>query len=236
MSETTDVLIIGAGPVGMLLATELRRSGIDARVIETRAGRAFFVKALGVTARTLEVFEDLDIAREAIDAGVWLTGAETFQDGEPVFQCRSAARRIAVWRAIARPVRDRTHSGNDARATRRTRGIRLDPRELQEDVDGVSAQLQDAAGQTRELRCRWLVGCDGARSTVRRHLNLGFEGDQFPQTFMLADLDVDWNLPRGPMYRFNVMGASYAGRYCARCIARARIGAPLSSLDGTAVR
>ncbi|SAL47390.1 FAD-dependent monooxygenase [Caballeronia humi] len=208
MSETTDVLIIGAGPVGMLLATELRRSGIDARVIETRAGRAFFVKALGVTARTLEVFEDLDIAREAIDAGVWLTGAETFQDGEPAFRVEVPREGLPYGAlSLAQYETERILETTLARHGGHVEyGSTLVS--FREDVDGVSAQLQDAAGQTRELRCRWLVGCDGARSTVRRHLNLGFEGDQFPQTFMLADLDVDWNLPRGPMYRFNVMGAS----------------------------
>ena len=85
MFDSTDVLIAGAGPVGLMLAAELRRDGVNVRIIDAHDERAFFVKALGVTARTLEIFEDIGIARDAIDAGVWLTGADTYQDGAPAF-------------------------------------------------------------------------------------------------------------------------------------------------------
>src|SRR5262249_51969702 len=83
MQDTTDVLIVGAGPVGLLLATQLCRDRIDVCVIDQQAQRTFFSKALGITARTLEMFDDLGIADAAIDAGVWITGVETWQDGAP---------------------------------------------------------------------------------------------------------------------------------------------------------
>ncbi|MDR5739515.1 MULTISPECIES: FAD-dependent monooxygenase [unclassified Caballeronia] len=203
MPETTDVLIAGAGPVGLMLGAELRRDGVDVRVIDAQAGRSFFVKALGVTARTLELFDDLGVVHEAIDAGVWLTGADAYRDGAlasstPVpreglpYGALSLAQHETeriLERALAR------HGG------RVEYGATLV--DFKADADGVSCTVRTAAGDARELRCRWLVGCDGARSTVRRHLNVPFEGDQYPQTFMLADVDVDWHLPRGPMIRIS---------------------------------
>ncbi len=69
MKRTTDVLIAGAGPVGLLLAAELSRDGADVLLIERRTERSFFCKALGVTPRTLEIFDDLGMVQDAIDFG-----------------------------------------------------------------------------------------------------------------------------------------------------------------------
>jgi 2-polyprenyl-6-methoxyphenol hydroxylase-like FAD-dependent oxidoreductase len=82
--EDVDVLVVGAGPVGLLLGTELQRDGIGVSVIDGMPSRGFFCKALGITPRTLEIFDDLGIVDRAIAAGVWLTGVETWVDGAMV--------------------------------------------------------------------------------------------------------------------------------------------------------
>src|SRR5262249_28272757 len=69
-------------------------------------------------------------------------------------------------------------------------------------TDEVHAHLRGPQREAHTMHCRWLAGCDGSHSTVRAPLNLPYEGGRYPQTFVLADLDVDWELPRGPMYRF----------------------------------
>jgi threonine dehydrogenase-like Zn-dependent dehydrogenase len=83
MKTTTDVLIAGAGPVGLLLAAELSRDGVDVLLIERLITRSFFCKALGITPRTLEIFDDIGIAQDAIDSGVWLQGLSAFNAGIP---------------------------------------------------------------------------------------------------------------------------------------------------------
>ncbi|MDR5766533.1 MULTISPECIES: FAD-dependent monooxygenase [unclassified Caballeronia] len=210
MFDSTDVLIAGAGPVGLMLAAELRRDGVNVRIIDAHDERAFFVKALGVTARTLEIFEDIGIARDAIDAGVWLTGADTYQDGAPAFSAEVP--RAGLPYGALSLAQFETERILEAALARNGGHVEYGATliDFSESADAIDACVQDACGESRTVRCRWLVGCDGARSTVRRHLNVAFEGDQYPQTFMLADVDVDWNLPRGRMYRFNVSGEDRA--------------------------
>src|SRR5919199_4321740 len=81
MQTSVDVLIAGAGPVGLLLGVELQRQGVKHLLIEQRSERAYFCKALAVTPRTLEIFDDLGTLEEALDAGVWLTGVTFFTNG-----------------------------------------------------------------------------------------------------------------------------------------------------------
>jgi 2-polyprenyl-6-methoxyphenol hydroxylase-like FAD-dependent oxidoreductase len=208
MQDSTDVLIIGAGPVGLLLATELRRDGTDVIVIEQHPQRAYFCKALGVTARTLEIFEDIGIAGHAIDSGVWLTGVETWTDGAPVpAQSMLIPPQGLPYGSLSLAQYETERLLEAALAERGGHvdyGWTLDG--FTEADDAVLANLTGPNGESRTVRCRWLAGCDGAHSKVRSGLGLSFEGGQFPQTFALADLEVGWPLPRGPMYRFNWSG------------------------------
>jgi 2-polyprenyl-6-methoxyphenol hydroxylase-like FAD-dependent oxidoreductase len=80
MHCSTDVLVVGGGPVGLMLACELQRQGVDHLLVERTSQRSYFCKALGVTPRTLEIFEALGIVQIAIDHGVWLTGWTSFDN------------------------------------------------------------------------------------------------------------------------------------------------------------
>lgn len=204
-NDAPDVLIVGAGPVGLLLATELRRDGVDVRLVDRMPARIFYCKALGITPRTIEIFEDIGIARRAIEAGVWLTGVQTWQDGAPVpARSMSIQMQGLPYGSLSLAQFETERLLEAALATQGGHveyGVELV--EFEEREGMVHAQLTDPDGQTQTLRCRWLVGCDGAHSKVRSSLGLAFEGGQYPQTFALADLDVEWDLPRGPMYRFD---------------------------------
>lgn len=201
METKVDVLVVGAGPVGLHLAGALCRAGVSVALVDAMTERSFFCKALGITARTLEIFDDFGIAQDAIDAGVWLTAMAVFTDGTPgpvmtipedlPFGSLSLAQ-IETERLLETNLR--RHGGHVEYGSTLADFVQAD--------DGVTATLVRADGSSRTIACRWLVGCDGAHSKVRATLGLGFDGGRYPQTFVLADVDVDWDLPRGPAYRF----------------------------------
>jgi 2-polyprenyl-6-methoxyphenol hydroxylase-like FAD-dependent oxidoreductase len=202
MRSSADVLIIGAGPVGLLLACELHRREVDYLLIERSPQRSYFCKALGVTPRTLELFSALDLAEEAIDCGVWLTGWTNFENGVEIGSHDYNSEELP-YGTLALPQYDterlletwlNRHGGSVSRGWQFT--------EFAEDRGCIKARIRDTTGTTHPFECGWLAGCDGARSAVRKQLKLEFEGDKYPMGFALGDVELDWAKPRGRAYRF----------------------------------
>ncbi|WP_433281256.1 FAD-dependent monooxygenase [Micromonospora sp. CA-244673] len=203
--RTTDVLVVGAGPAGLTAAVELARRGVDCRVIDklaTPAGQAD--KAIGVHCRTMEIWEEQGVVREAMDAGIWLTGNMVFVNGAETHRMS--------WELPGLPY---AHLGLPQYETERiltarlaTLGVRpqrgAELVDFTQDDDGVTATVTTADGGTETVRAKYLVGCDGAHSRVRELLGLTFTGGlgRFPQLFMLGDVDVDWDMPDGHLLRF----------------------------------
>ncbi|WP_213739852.1 FAD-dependent monooxygenase [Bradyrhizobium sp. dw_411] len=203
MKTNVDVLIVGAGPVGLFLAAALSREGREVLLVDRMTQRSFFCKALGITARTLELFEDFGIMQDAVDAGTWLHGVSTFNDGAPgpVMDIPEGLPFGAL--SLAQYEVERILEACLARHGGKVHyGWTLAG--FTEEADGVRAEMTGPNGATQTVTSRFVVGCDGGRSTVRTTLGLDFVGGQFPQTFVLADIELDWSLARGRFYRFNL--------------------------------
>ena len=195
-----DVLVVGAGPVGLTLAGELARHGVRCRIVERMTQPLPYCRAIGITPRTLEVWEDMGVVRDIIDAGLWLVGSRSVVDGrlsdaEEVFPelpyGQLGVPQSETERVLAR------HLGRFGVAVEHGRELTA----LSQDETGVSVRLGRADGQTEDTTARYVIGCDGAHSAVRRALGIGFAGDAFPMQFMLGDVHIGWDLPRGMMFR-----------------------------------
>jgi len=192
------VLVVGAGPVGLSMACELARHGLRSRVVDAGDGPTDQSRALGVQARTLEVFEDMGVVEAVLDRGRKLRGIEAYADGRRLFHVSFDFEGLGTpypfilclpQSETERTLLDRLHRD----------GIEVERRTsltgLRQDESGVTASLVDPGGRATEARARWIVGCDGARSVARHALGLTFAGAEYEETFLLADVRLAWDRP-----------------------------------------
>ncbi len=195
--DEVDVLVAGAGPVGLTAAAELRRRGVRCRIVDVLPVHAPFAKAVGIQPRTLEVFESMGLIRTVLDAAVPLRGQLVFVNGEQVARTELTLPGN-VPHALAALPRYETEGLLtellESRGTSVERGVELTS--FEQDTEWVRARVTGPSGD-EVIRARCLVGCDGAHSVVRHGPGLGFEGAAFPEQYMLGDGEVDRDMPPG---------------------------------------
>ncbi|KFE70746.1 FAD-dependent monooxygenase [Hyalangium minutum] len=199
-----DVLIAGAGPTGLTLAVCLERYGIRARVVDRLEGPSPLSRALAVQARTLEVFDDLGFAEAALARGMRVEGTNLVARNG-----RQAHLRLGGFAGLESHYpfililpQDATEAllteQLTARGGRVEWGVEV---EGHKDAEGaVEVSLRHTDGRQETVRARWLVGCDGARSQVRKAAGIPFEGETYEDVCMLGDVRVNWSLKPGEIH------------------------------------
>lgn len=196
-----DVIIVGAGPVGLMLANQLQRRGIRYRLLESRSGRDYWCKALGVSPRTLEIFDHMGILDEALHHGLFFTASNTVKGGQRISRLTIPPDRypyspMAMGQFDTEEIleRDLRRRGGSIEWSSQVTAF-------QRTMSGVEVEWSSPAGAQKEM-CRYLVGCDGAHSLVRKTLGLTFEGEKFDQNFFLGDVELDWDLSHSEVQKF----------------------------------
>ncbi|MFZ5779225.1 MAG: FAD-dependent monooxygenase [Pseudomonadota bacterium] len=184
----TTVLIAGAGPVGLTMANELARYGISVRIVDTAAERTDKSKALVLWSRTLELLDHAGYVAPFLKAGMPAHGAQ-FSTGEDVIGHASLDSIDSPYAyALMIPQSETERILEEHLATQ---GVKVERTvTLQSFVDkgqGVEAVLRKADGTTETVTSDWLLGCDGAHSTVRHGLGMPFEGSTQQSDWYLAD-------------------------------------------------
>ena len=204
-SSTNDnpaVLVVGAGPVGLTMACELARHGVPCRIVDASSGPTDQSRALGIQARTLEVFEDVGIVDAVLARARKVHGIGAFSDNRRIAHITFDLEGLETpypyllvfpQGETERLLEDRLKSyGIEVERRTKLTG-------LLRDGSGVTATLLDAEGHASESRTPWLIGCDGARSAVRKGLELPFEGAEYEESFLLADVQLAWDRPDDEM-------------------------------------
>ena len=191
-----EVLVVGAGPTGMVMASELQRHGMHCRIIDRLPQPSHTSKALGIQARTLELFEKMGVVESFLDKGVKLTAMNISSNHRRIAQIRMQYISSRYPFMLSLPqweTEDILNAHLKQQKIEVERGVALSA--LQQTERGVNIVLEHANGQREEAHTRWLIGCDGPHSTVRHLLGLPFEGWTFEQSFALADVHMDCHLP-----------------------------------------
>ncbi|OKJ52458.1 FAD-dependent oxidoreductase [Streptomyces sp. CB02009] len=197
----TQVLVIGAGPTGLLLAGDLATAGIDVTLVERRPhGLANMTRAFGVHARTLEQLDARGLADELVATGTTLGTARLFGRLDlDLTRLPSRFNHLLVTPQyeVERLLERRAESaGVTFRYGTELRG-------LHQDTDTVTAEFTDPDGTPLTLTARHLVGTDGVRSAVRTALGLPFPGGSVIRSLVLADV----RLAEEPADAFSVSGS-----------------------------
>ncbi len=188
----TDVLIVGAGPTGLMLANQLVRRGVRVQIIDRHPGPSLQTRALGVQARTLEIYSHLGIVDRALELGKRATGANIWSLGKKAARIPLGAigRSISPYPYLLILGQDDNERlmGNALRE----RGVSVNwNTELvglsSQESDHVRATLKQQDGTTREITAAWVAGCDGAHSAVREINGIAFQGAPYEHVFFVAD-------------------------------------------------
>jgi 2-polyprenyl-6-methoxyphenol hydroxylase-like FAD-dependent oxidoreductase len=198
-TSKTEVIIIGAGPTGLSLACQLVRHGIDFVIVEKNEGVTRFSKALGVQARTLEIYEQLGLAQPAVERGTiaikfrLLAGGQV--RGEVPFSNLGQGRSPYPYLLFLEQSENEKLLYEYLQDQQKNVLWNTELESFSQDAAGVTAQVKTADGRSRTITAKYLVGCDGASSSVRHSLGLRFEGSTFERLFYVADARVEWKLP-----------------------------------------
>ncbi len=188
------MLVVGAGPTGLALAAQLRAHGTGFRIVDRSLDRVHESRALAIQPRTLEALAGFGVTEELVARGnpamrvrMHLPGREVRL---PLFDigCKDTPYPFLLFLSQAETERVLAEhlAAHDVPVERGTELVRLE-----RENGGVRCRLRGRDGAEETVRARYVVGCDGAHSTVRDQSGIGFEGYAYPQTFLLADLEVD---------------------------------------------
>jgi len=195
----TDVLIIGAGPVGLFLASECARRGLRWRLVEARSTQSEHSKALAIFPRTLEIFDMAGIAAPFLEAANRVTWVAVAAHNRQLARIRFTPKETP-YPFVAMVPQDVTERLLSAELRRKGGAVEYDTTFVSAvEHDGYVSAVLDRKGRQMELTAAFVVGCDGAHSAVRHLLNLSFEGAQYEALFMLADVETNEALPADEM-------------------------------------
>lgn len=211
-SPPLDVLIVGAGPTGLSLAVQLARTGATFRIVDALPKGQRESRALAVQARSLELLDTIGVAEPLVARGRQALRVQLHVDptADTIIPLTRVDRRDTRFPFVLFVSQAETEAV--LAAWLETHGVSIERGITVSGVasgdDGVRATLTARDGAETAVHARYVVGCDGAHSTIRHAAGLAFEGDAYPQRFMLADVEIHGDLPPDTVHAFPGRGGA----------------------------
>lgn len=204
----TEVLIVGAGPTGLVLAGQLARLGVTFRLIDKNPHRSTTSKAIGLQYRVSEVLDWMGLTEQFRTRGVTLTsGVSCYVKGAKLLTLRPGrlnarvGRDAFVPRALIIPQSETEailgeslceHGGRVEWGTGFV--------DFNQVLDGVVSRLRRTDGTETVVHSQYLVSCEGAHSLIRKQAGFSFEGKTYPMKFFMADVELNWHYSRDEVH------------------------------------
>jgi 2-polyprenyl-6-methoxyphenol hydroxylase-like FAD-dependent oxidoreductase len=192
--ESAEIGIIGAGPTGLTLAIALVRAGLRPRVFERLSSRNDKSRAIVVHARSLEILQQLGLADQFLRAGRFVEDVEVFCNKRKTLGAHLRKEALKGTRFPGLLLINQAKTEEILANALAALGCEIAYGQpismIEQHRDRIVVR-----GDSSALEVKYLVGCDGAHSAVRHSLNLAFDGGAYPQTNILADVELDWDAP-----------------------------------------
>ncbi|MEU1660133.1 FAD-dependent oxidoreductase [Streptomyces griseofuscus] len=201
-ASATQVLVAGAGPVGLTAAHELARRGLRVRVVDAAPGPARTSRAVATHPRTLETYDQMGIVDDVLPRGRRNQAFTMYAGGRRRVRLEADYATMPT-RYPYTLVVGQTETEDALRTALARLGVRVEWGvrlvDFTQDARAVHARLRHADGREERCTASWLVGCDGGHSTVRKRLGLELLGES-SETWMLADAPVDTDVVPDSIY------------------------------------
>jgi 2-polyprenyl-6-methoxyphenol hydroxylase-like FAD-dependent oxidoreductase len=195
----TDVLIVGAGPVGLFLANECARRNLRWRLVEANSTQSEHSKALAIFPRTMEIFDMAGLVDPFLEKANRVTSVAvlthertlarmSFEPGETPYSFVAMVPQDVTEKLLVEHLKQ-----TGGMVEYNTKFVSANQQE-----DSVDVTL-DRNGEQVKLKAAFVVGCDGAHSAVRHLLNLPFEGAEYRDSYILADIETNETVPANEM-------------------------------------
>lgn len=210
MPDSDPVLIVGAGPTGLTAAMELSRQGVPVRLIDKASAFSNTSRALAVQARTLELLQQRGLAEEMTRIGNPGRAASLYSAGQllgrldlSLIESRFNYILLLAQSETERILREQLQrQGIPVELETELIAFSQSPSETAPGTGTATAVLKHGDGHLEEMQCRFLIAAEGAHSSLRKSLVLDFNGTSMPQSYALADVRADGDLPQDELSIF----------------------------------
>ena len=207
MTETnkdTEVLIVGAGPAGLMMACQLAIQGIRFRIIDKKKEPTSNSGALIIQARSIEIFDQMGIAQKFITEGIIANNINILFNGKQHYKMsvKDIGAGLSKFPYLLMVKQEKTEKiltdFINEHGFNIERGIEL--LKFNQDSSGVTAELQKPDGSSETIKTQYLIGADGVKSTIRQQLNIPFIGKAHQRSLFIIDCKTDIKLPEGDIF------------------------------------
>ncbi len=195
-----DVVIIGAGPTGLMAACQLARYGVDFIIVDSKSKPTAESRAMLITARSLEIYQQMGISQTAIEQGKYIRNLSVFIDGKEkvTFAIGKAGRGLTDFPYMQVFEQSKNEELLNEVLTKQGYQVWWNTEFISLDQQSNSVTVQLKKNDTNEditINAKYLIACDGAKSKVRHLLKCNFKGGTYGNKFFVADTRIKWEQP-----------------------------------------